>query len=321
MSTETLELAFGDLAKMVLNVNHPARAKVPMATFDIGLKHGVLKLPTVGEQAAIPTDGNIESAPSVGRVEWLQTSGIPLMDEIDTVVVTSKKGQVPTGTTPPVAYMQDEFSNAVPRDPGIIGRDFDITSFVEVAVEMSTQIIIQSAEDLLGSIQTALRAAIAEKLLEQVLIGDSTGNNLSAVTLATGIQTGTYVETNRGDSDSFLEAETTLEDTDGTASAWVLGTDISTSARGALLEPGSDRRIEERKRMSLTGTPVYRNGSLPATTGICADWRRAVTLVLQDEIQFVFNAVTKPGEMRVTARLGVDLIVTRPSLVYLLTQS
>ena len=321
MSTETLELAFGDLVKMVLDANHPARAKVPMETFDIGPKNGVLKLPTVGEQAAIPTDGNIESTPSYGRVEWLQTSGIPLMGEINTLVVTSKKGRVPVGTTLPTAYMQDEFSNAVPIDPGIIGREFDITSFVEVAVEVSTQIVIQSSEDLLGSIQTALRAAIAEKLLEQVVSGDGQGNNLSGVHLAAGIQTGSYAVADRGADKPFTDAETKVEDADGTPSGWVLGKDLSTATRATLLEPGSDRRVEERGRLSLSGTPVHRDSSIEATSGILGDWRRAVTLVLQGEIQFVFNAVTKPGEMKITARLGVDLLVVRPKLIYLLTEA
>ena len=66
--------------------------------------------------------------------------------------------------------------------------------------------------------------------------------------------------------------------------AHVLGTDISASARNALLEPGSDRRTVERMAMSLSGYPVYRSYSaLPVTTGLLADWR-AVGIVIQDPI-------------------------------------
>ena len=89
------------------------------------------------------------------------------------------------------------------------------------------------------------------------------------------------------------------------------------------MEAASSRRVVENANGQIvtTGTPVFKDGSLAGTTGICADWRRAVALVLDTEIEFTINAVSKPGTVKITARLAVDFLALRPELIYVLTQS
>ena len=132
--------------------------------------------------------------------------------------------------------------------------------------------------------------------------GDGTGNDLSGVLRASSIGSAIFAEMDCGKNDTFTVAENTVEDADSdpATSAWLLGSDLNDSARGTLIEPGSDRRTSERGRISLSGYRAHRSDSaLPATTGVFADWA-SVVLVMQDPIVVVVDTVTRPGDVRVT---------------------
>ena len=103
--------------------------------------------------------------------------------------------------------------------------------------------------------------------------------------------------------------------------SWAAGKDLSTSARRALLEPGSDRRVEERGRLSLSGLPMQRiTTGLTATTGLCADWRTIYVPVLS-QLVVVTDIITNPGDIRITSRLAcASPIVSHPATVYKLEQ-
>ena len=319
MTTGTVELSFGALLRAALDSRDQVRSKLPPEVFTDNNGLGTLKLPTVGE-AAIPGQ-QVQTEPSYGRVEWLASSGVPILDRLTTLTVQSRKGVVPIGGDLPSAAMVGEFSNTASTDPSITGHAFTIASFVEANTQVSTQALMQSREDLLDALQEALRLSIAETLLKQVVAGTGQGSSLEGIPMRTGIQTGTYAMADRGADRPFTDAETKVEDASGMSSGWVLGKDLSTAARATLIEPGSDRRVEERGRLSLSGTPAYRDGSIAAKSGLCADWQRAVVLVLEDEIEYTLNRVSKPGMLSITARLGVSLLVVRPKLVYLLTEA
>ena len=161
-------------------------------------------------------------------------------------------------------------------------------------------------------------------MLEQVLSGDATGNNLNGVASATGIGAGTYLVADRGSDEAFTDGELAVEDGGGRSPymAWALGRDLDTSARKVAIEPGGSRRVEEMGRLTLSGTPVQRiTEGLASTTGLCADWR-TVSVPILNELIIVIDRITTPGYVRITSRLPIGgPLITHPSAVFSLTQA
>ena len=203
-------------------------------------------------------------------------------------------------------------------------HDFDLTSVVEAKSEVSLELAVQTGDDTLDAVLEAHRIGLADRMLEQVLSGAGTGNNLAGVASATGIGAGTYALADRGSDEAFTDGELAVEDGGGRSPyiAWGFGKALSTSARKVAIEPGASRRVEERGALTLSGTPVQRiTEGLAGTTGLCADWRTVVVPV-RDQLIVVVDRVTLPGFVRITSRLPIaDPIVTHPSAVYALTQA
>ena len=201
---------------------------------------------------------------------------------------------------------------------------FDLDSVIESKTEISLELAIQTGDDTLDAVLEAHRLGLADRMLEQVLSGDGTGNNLSGLVTATGIGSATYLVADRGGDEAFTDAELAVQDGGGRTEhmAWALGTSLSTSTQKTSIEPGSSRRTQEGGRLTLSGTPVQRiTEGLAGTTGLCADWRTVVVPVLS-ELIIVVDRVTLPGFVRITSRLPIaDPIVTHPSAVYALTQA
>ena len=101
-----------------------------------------------------------------------------------------------------------------------------------------------------------------------------------------------------------------------------LGRTLSGSARQTAIEPGGSRHTSERGRLTLSGLPAQRLGPpFTATTGLLADWQTVLLPVL-DTLNITMDRVTRPGNLRLTARLPeADPIVTQPSTAYALTQA
>ena len=203
-------------------------------------------------------------------------------------------------------------------------HEFDLDSVIEAKSEVSLQVAIQTADDTLDAVLEAHRIGLADRLLEQVLGGDGTGNNLAGVASATGIGAGSYPLADRGSDEFFTDGEIAVADAGGRSpyTAWGFGKDLSTSARKVAIEPGGSRRVEEMGRLTLSGTPVQRiTEGLAGTTGLVADFRTVVVPVLS-ELLVVVDRISIPGMVRLTSRLPIaDPIVTHPSAVYALTQA
>ena len=138
---------------------------------------------------------------------------------------------------------------------------------------------------VLDSVLEAHRLGITDRLLEQVLSGDGTGNNLSGLVTATGIGSATYLVADRGSDEAFVDAEVAVSDGGGRTQymGWALGTDLDTSARKTAVEPGASRRVLEMGRLTLSGLPAQRIvEGLAGTTGLVADWRTVVVPVLSE---------------------------------------
>ena len=203
-------------------------------------------------------------------------------------------------------------------------HNYDLSSTIEVKSEISLQLAVQTADDVLDSVLEAHRIGIADRLLEQVLAGDGVGNNLFGVVTATGIGSGSYAVADRGSDEAFTDAEVAVSDAFGRMEhmGWALGRDLDTSARKTAIEPGGSRRVLEGGRLTLSGVPAQRIvAGLAATTGLIADWR-AVSVPILDQLVIVIDRVSVPGMVRITSRLPVaDPIITHPSTVFALTQT
>ena len=115
----------------------------------------------------------------------MTSSGVDLLDLIRTVEVTTRKGKLPTGKTLPTAAMTGEFSaSGWDTDNEISDTDFDLRHFVEAQIEVSFEAVLQSSVALVDDLLEALRLAISERILQQIVSGDGQGHNLSAVTNA-----------------------------------------------------------------------------------------------------------------------------------------
>ena len=203
--------------------------------------------------------------------------------------------------------------------------DFDLDSVIEAKSEISSQLAVQAGNDFaMDSVLESHRQSIADTLLVQSVAGSGVGNDLLGVVHAPGVQTATYAQADRGASAALQTAEDAVEDAGGRGAymSWAMGRDVSASARRALLEPGSDRRVEERGRLSLSGLPVQRVvEGLAATTAVVADWR-AVVQPISSELAVVVDRQTSPGDVRITSRLPVaNPILSHPTTCYSLTQA
>ena len=203
-------------------------------------------------------------------------------------------------------------------------HEYDLDSVVEAKTETSLQIAVQTSDFVLDDVLEAHRIGIADRLLEQVLAGDGTGNNLSGVASATGIGSATYAVADRGSDEFFTDAENGVADSFGRMehAAWALGTDLDTSAKKTAIEPGGSRRVLEMGRLTLSGLPAQRIvEGLGATTGLIADWQTVIVPIL-DQLVIVVDRITIPGYVRITSRLPIGgPLVTHPETIYALTQS
>ena len=203
-------------------------------------------------------------------------------------------------------------------------HDFDLSSVIEAKSEVSLEVAVQTADSVLDDVLESHRLGLADKMLEQVLSGDGTGNNLAGVVTATGIGSATYLVADRGSDEAFVDGEIAVADAGGRSlyTAWALGRDLDTSARKTAVEPGASRRVLEMGRLTLSGLPAQRIvAGLGSSTGLCADWER-ITVPVLSELLVVVDRISNPGVVRITTRLPIaDPIIATPSAVYALTQA
>ena len=330
MSDKHLQLSFGQvLADCVQGLpgkrliddeavnfsSHGAELRLPVRDF---LRFAIIGADDVGGSDVEGVRGEALDFP-VDRA-------VRVLDLMTVYEVVETRGKLPVGTTAAVSMQAESVTAGAAADPGISDVVYHTASVVEAKSSYSMELAIQAGNNpnIGAAIESSHRQAIREELLKQLVNGDGQGNNLSGILGASGIGGATYAMADRGESGAFVTGESVVEDADGDPMrmAWLLGTDLSTSSRNALLEPGSDRRTVERKAMSLSGYASVRSyTALPATTGLLCDWA-SVALVVLSDLAITVDRLTRPGEIRLTSRLTVaDPQVTRPARVYKLEQA
>ena len=327
--TENVQISFGQL--LALAVGDPMSPEIAKLSDDVFERTGqgaVMRLP-VDQFAVIGADsigGSSGTSGVVDSLDWPVERATEVLDLMRTFEVTETRGRLPIGALPSVTMQAESVTAGADSDPGISDKSYHCDSVVEVKSSYSTQLALMAGSifDVGEQMQASHRAAIRQKLLEQIVSGDGQGSNLSGVASTSGIGAATYAMADAGKSDKFTTAENTVEDADadGSRVAWLLGSTLSSATRSALLEPGSDRRVNERGRMSLSGYRAYRsNSAIASTNALLADWS-SIAIVMQQQMVVIVDRISRPGEVRITSRLAVaDPIVTRPARVYKLEQA
>ena len=206
----------------------------------------------------------------------------PILARLRLITTAETRGKLGGVGTLPSSTMQSEHSTAAAFSDFALGdNEFVLDSVVEVKGEVSLQVVLQSGPQAVDElVLESHRQAVADKVLSQLLIGTGLGNEVVGVTKHTGLAAAVeYTAADKGKSSTFATAEQVVEDAGARPSglAWALGHALSSSARSTLVEPGADRRVEERARITLSGTPVQRfpAGSIfPENLGLLADWNR-----------------------------------------------
>ena len=209
-----------------------------------------------------------------------------------------------------------ETAGWVVQDDVLRDVNFELSDIIETKSIVSVQSLLQANDDLSELVFEAHRIAIGDRLAERVI---------SQVAATSDIGAFEYMMVNRGKDSLFLDGETAVEDARGRLerAAWALGADLHTSAMKTQIEPGSDRRVLERQRISLSSVPTQRvsAAALAGTSGLLADWG-TVTQVVASEIEFVINRISRPGDVIVTSRYAVSPpIVSHVGTVYALTEA
>ena len=250
-----------------------------------------------------------------------------LLDQMTVFTVKETRGKVPSGTLPITTVQAESTTAGSDADPGAADAPYHAFSVIEAKSSYSNQLVLEAGRnvDIAAFVEESHRQSIRLRLLGAILKnGTAIPPLVNGIASLSNIGEGTYPTLDRGKESFFTVAESAVEDADSnpTTTAWLLGKTLHDSAKGALLEPGSDRRVTERARMSLSGYPVYRAIDLMEnTTGILADWA-SIALVLQGDINVTVDAVTRPGTVRITSRLTMaPPIGMRPGRIYILTEA
>ena len=280
----------------------------------------------VDQLAIIGSDavGGRATPPDYG-IEWLQGRGSgPVMPLIRLLPIEATRGKLGIGSTLPTVTVEDEFSSSAAfSDPTLSDEDFILSTVLETRTRVSFQAAIQSDENLVDLTLAAHLEAIRDQLLIEIVAGDSSGNHLTGLMSRTDNDTQTYAVADIGSDVPFGLAENSIEDAGGDAAgmAWLLGESLSNATRTTLIEPGSDRRVEERRRFTLSGSPVQRlTAGIADTTAVGADWSKVIVPVA-DELEVTIDRVSQPGTLKLTSRWAVaDPILSRPGAVSVVTQ-
>ena len=238
----------------------------------------------------------------------------------------SDSGELPFGSGLPAVDVRPEGAarTGVESSATVGGAEYTVSRF-ECYQLLSTQAVMQSGPDLLEVVEDAAREGIGRKIIQQIMAGTGLAGQWAALPGVTGISTADYAQTDAGKVDAFQDGEEVLIDAGARPPglAWALGRTVASAAARALLEPGSDRRTTEQARMTLSGFPAQRDGSLAATSGLLADWSQAVAVVYSgsDRLEIVVDRVTAPGTLKVWTYGRLGLAVVRPALIHSLTQA
>ena len=302
--TERVKFGFGTLLQASMD-NKAARRLDRVKGFESTRAGAEFYVPLFAPQTAALSPADVSSAQGdrvaadIGFVRG-DPSVETILRRVPVFYGPSDSGELPFGSGLPAVDVRVEgTTRTAAESSAAIGSTPYAVSRFEAFQELTTQWVMQSGPDVLQVVEDAAREALARKMIQQMFAGSGADGQWAALPGVTGILSATYAQTDRGSDLPFIAAEETVVDAGARlpGMAWALGRDLESAAARALLEPGSDRRVIERRTMQLTGTQTARDGSLTATDGLLADWSQAVAIVYtgEDLLQVVIDRITKPG--------------------------
>ena len=148
------------------------------------------------------------------------------------------------------------------------------------------------------------------------------GDNLAGLNAVPGVGTGTYLSSNKGQSDEIIDAENTALEGGANEAAliWIAGPTLHHALRTAIEDPGSGRRTVERRVIRLSGTPVVRLEGIEPDTAFLID-TSDIFLAQQGGREVYLDRVSRPGSVFHTTRAHYDVIFARPEKHYILRQA
>ena len=289
---------------------------------------GMFKLPSLlrpelSKFAIITADDPATERQSLPYIPSTAASGTQrILSGINALSVRDKTGFAPVGSGLPSASMLNETDNSTASDPSFSRKDYSART-IESSTETSLQLLLQGqASPIDNVIENAQREALFQLLVDQMLEGDGTGNNLLGLNALPNVLSATYTVAQNGSVQAFIDAEDSALSGDANESelAWVVGGTLHAAMRSAIEDPGSGRRTIERRVIRTSGTPVIRSNRVTATTAYLIDLSDIYVIVqtgadgcLESGIETYANRVSRPGSLLLSSRIYVDVLFSDPT--------
>ena len=298
---------------------------------------------SVGERAAftsstagaaggttIQTDVDLERAG-----QWLIDQA-PILQLCETITGLEGNLQIPVVTAGPTVGARAEVST-----PADGGGSFDATPptltphRIDTQIQLSMQSIIQTGGWLDSFIRQQLGMGLTQFMSQQVLIGTGTGNQVTGIRVAAGVNEQNYAMADKGKFSHFVLMENEVDEAliPMMRRAYVLQTDLYAKGRYTSVDPGSgimsirDGQVVGTpdaafRTMGMVGgdVPAYKTTLMAANQGVYGEWTEAFVGIWR-ALEIITDTVTQPGNVKITAIAFWDLALRRPAAFVKTTQA
>ena len=223
-------------------------------------------------------------------------------------------GYVPVGDLPTAQTILESSQLSADTDPSTITLAYACSRVATARSQFTLQLDLQDPE-FSDYIEAALAASLRREIVRQVLIGNGTPPNAQGLSTLTGVHEAMYQTTGVAAND-LVNVEQAVVDAkaDEMALSWVAGSTVHSALVTTAIEPGDHRRIAENRRVTLSGASLFRSPDLPTGMALCMD-PLFVTVIMHGEMLLVVDRVSKPGDVKLTARLPFDIKYLRAGQV------
>ena len=171
-------------------------------------------------------------------------------------------------------------------------------------------------------VHSSLQVALADLIAGQLVAGDGLSPSLTGLLTIAGTGSTSYLPTNRGGAESFRSAQDALDDiTYGPEGrlAFLVATSLFREARKTLREPGTGDYVIEDGQV-LGEIPALKSGDLGSNQAILADFSYIV-LAVWDQASLVVDAITSPGNIKISVTQAFDVVPLRPNAIIVMDQA
>ena len=186
----------------------------------------------------------------------------------------------------------------------------------------SLQSLIQGGAQFKEMVDSSLAVALADLMAGQLVAGTGVAPSLTGLLHTADTESVEYMATNRGAATMFRAASDLLDDqTYGPEGrlAWLIATSLYREARMTLREPGTGSYVIEDSQV-LGETLALKNGDLGVNQAILFD-ASYVVFCIWDSMDVVIDAITSPGNVKITLTAWFDAVPLRPQSIIVVDQA